>query len=239
MTTQITTAEGANSLTRRVALTTGSLLAAGTVLSACGGNEGNPSNGAETESTSPTGSPETEAGRDSGEGGRTLVAFFSRAGENYSYGGREWIDIGHTERVAGFISDELGCDTFRIEAADPYPEEYDPTVARNSREQEADARPEIAGDLPDLSGYDTLIVGSPIWGSRAPMIMQTFIESVDVAGMTVFPFVTYAVSGLSGVDDDYGQALPDSTIGEGLAIRGEESVEAAPAVREWLDSIGF
>lgn len=200
-------------LTRRAALTTGSLLAAGAALEACG----------QAESSS----------------GTTLLAFFSRPGENYSYGDREWIDIGHTERVAGFISAELGCDTYRIEAANPYPEAYDPTVARNSREQEDDARPEVDGDLPDLAGCDNLILGSPIWGSQAPMIMRTFIESVDLTGRTLFPFVTYAVSGLSGVDADYAQALPDTTVGEGLAIQGEESAEAAPAVREWLTSIGF
>lgn len=210
---------------RRTLIGVGSLLGAGAVLSAC-----------VPESAPATESPSRAA---SGSGARTLLVWFSRPGENYSYGDRAWIDIGHTERVAGFIEDKLGCETYRIEAADPYSEEYDPTVDRNSREQEEDARPEIDGELPDLPEYDTLILGSPIWGSQAPMILRTFIESVDLAGLNLFPIVTYAVSGLSGVDIDYAQALPDTTVGEGLAIQGEESAEAAPAVREWLTSIGF
>lgn len=227
-------------LTRRTALTKGSLLAAGTVLSACSRDD--PPRSGEAARSSGSGAPTSASDHPDDEGAadrRTLLVWFSRPGENYAYGDREWIDIGHTERVAGFISDELGCDTYRIDAADPYPEEYDPTVARNSREQEDNARPGIAGDLPDLADYDTLILGSPIWGSQAPMIMQTFVESVDLADRTLFPFVTYAVSGLSGVDEDYAQALPATTVGEGLAIQGEESAEAAPAVREWLTSIGF
>lgn len=71
------------------------------------------------------------------------------------------------------IADELGCDSCRIEAADPYPVEYDPTVARTSREPDDDARDEIDGELPDLTGCDTLVLGSPIWGLQAPLIMQT------------------------------------------------------------------
>ncbi|MGC2976607.1 flavodoxin [Brevibacterium sp. FAM 25378] len=220
-------AQGA--LGRRTLIRAGSLLGAGAVLSAC----------------APESTPATTSSKPAASGGggrrssRTLLVYFSRPGENYSYGDREWIDIGHTERVAGFIEDELSCETHRIHAADPYPEEYDPTVARNSREAEADARPQIAGELPDLADYDTLILGSPVWGSQAPMIMRTFIESVDLTGLSLYPFVTYAVSGLSGVDDDYAQALPGTTVGEGLAIQGEESAEAAPAVREWLTSSGF
>lgn len=226
-----------SSATRRKALLTGTLVAAGAAFSACGGKSGSPVGQPASSGDWP--SPSASSSRNA-EGERaTLLVFFSRPGENYAHGDRDWIDIGHTERVAGFIEDELGCDTYRIEAADPYPAEYDPTVARNSREQEEDARPEIQGELPDLSDYDALILGSPVWGSQTPMIMRTFIESIDLRGKDLFPFVTYAVSGLSGVDADYEEALPDTTVGEGLAIQGEESAEAAPAVREWLTSIGL
>ncbi|WP_241709142.1 flavodoxin [Arthrobacter bambusae] len=54
-----------------------------------------------------------------------------------------------------------------------------------------------------MSGYDTVLQGSPIWNVRAPMSMSTFIESVNLKGKTVMPFVTYAVSGMGGVDRRY------------------------------------
>ncbi|GAB3256007.1 flavodoxin [Kineosporia babensis] len=128
---------------------------------------------------------------------------------------------------------------YRIEAADPYPEAYEPTVQRNSQEQDEDARPEIAEALPEVSGYDAVLIGSPVWGTRAPMIMQTFIESVGLDGRSIFPFVTYAVSGMSGIDSDYREALPGAQVNDGLAVRGETVADAAGEVEDWLTGIGL
>ncbi|HEY8717671.1 flavodoxin [Pengzhenrongella sp.] len=94
------------------------------------------------------------------------------------------------------ISELIGCDVHRIEATDTNPDAYDATVARNSREQNTDARPAIANPLSSIEQYDTVLLGSPIWNSRAPMIMSTFTEAHDFTGTTVHPFVTHAMSGL-------------------------------------------
>jgi flavodoxin len=115
---------------------------------------------------------------------RVLVAYFSRAGENYHYGGRRFLEVGNTEVLAGMIRDRLACDVHRIEAAEPYSDDYDDTVARNVREQEADTRPAIANPLPDLSAYDTVLLGSGLWNVRPPMIMRTFAEGLDFTGKT-------------------------------------------------------
>jgi hypothetical protein len=95
-------------------------------------------------------------------GGTMLLAYFSRAGENYWNGGRRRLTVGNTQVVAETIGRLTGCDVHRIEAADPYPDDYDPTVARNVREQEADARPAIANPLTSIERYDTVLLGSPI-----------------------------------------------------------------------------
>ncbi|MGM9473312.1 hypothetical protein ACS5PJ_15085 [Pseudarthrobacter sp. YS3] len=87
--------------------------------------------------------------------GRILLACFSRAGENYYYGGRTNLEIGNTEVLAGMISALITCDVHRIEAADPYPEDYEKTVARNVREQRADARPAMVAPLPDVGPHST------------------------------------------------------------------------------------
>jgi hypothetical protein len=60
------------------------------------------------------------------------------------------------------VSARLDCDLHRIEAVDPYPADYDDTVQRNVREQQADARPAIANPLPSIGGYDTILLASPI-----------------------------------------------------------------------------
>ena len=54
---------------------------------------------------------------------------------------------------------------------------------------------------PTSGRYEVVILGSPVWGSRAPRIMSTFLDGVDLGGKTVLPLVTYAVSGMSGIDD--------------------------------------
>ncbi|GAA3607814.1 hypothetical protein GCM10022419_110970 [Nonomuraea rosea] len=163
-----------------------------------------------------------------------LLAYFSRAGENYSYGGRRNLQVGNTEVVARMISGRIDCDVHRIEPADPYPTGYEETVARNVREQDADVRPAIAGALPSIDRYDTVLLGSPIWNVRAPLIMSTFTEGLDLRGKTVVPFTTYAMSGLGTTARDYAATCPGATIGEGLAVRGEEVNEAGAAVEAWL-----
>src|SRR6266545_3236438 len=167
-------------------------------------------------------------------GSKVLLVYFSRPGENYSYGGRTQLEVGNTEVLAGMISQRIKCDVHRIEAVDPYPNDYDQTVARNVREQEANARPAIANPLAAIDSYDTVLLGSPIWNVRAPMIMSTFVEGFDFTGKTVIPFVTYAVSGLGTTVRDYTALCPGATIGEGLAVRGEEVRDAGAAVEAWL-----
>ncbi|MEU4244796.1 flavodoxin [Actinoplanes sp. NPDC026619] len=115
-------------------------------------------------------------------GSRVLLAYFSRPGENYFNGGRRRLTVGNTEVVAGMISRLIGCVVHRIEAADPYPDDYEPTVARNVREQNENARPAIANPPASIDGYDKILLGSPIWNVRAPMIMTTLVEGLDFSG---------------------------------------------------------
>jgi hypothetical protein len=103
-------------------------------------------------------------------GGGILLAYFSRPGENYWNGGRRHLKVGNTEVLARAISGRLDCDVHRIEAADPYPADYDETVQRNVQEQDADALPAVASPLASIDPYDTILLASPIWNVRAPMI---------------------------------------------------------------------
>ena len=179
----------------------------------------------------------TAEGRETGA--RVLLAYFSRAGENYYYGGRRDLDVGNTEVLAGMISGLIGCDVHRIEAAVPYPDGYDATVARNVREQNEDSRPEIANPLQSIDRYDTVLLASGIWNVRASMIMTTFTENHDFAGKTVYPIATYAVSGLGTIERDYAGSCLGATLGEGLAVRGEEVGKSRPATEAWLRRTGL
>ncbi|CDK01309.1 conserved exported hypothetical protein [Microbacterium sp. C448] len=203
------------------------------VLAACTPNR-------ETTVTTPTPTAEpTDAASSPGAGGRVLLAYFSRPGENYYYGDRIDLEVGNTQIVAEMIAAVTTVDVYRIEASDPYPDDYEETVQRNVREENDDARPTIANPLPDVTGYDVILLGSPVWNVQTPMIMRTFVEGVDFAGKIIHPFVTYAVSGMGRVDSDYADLCPDSTIAEGLAVQGETAAQAQPDVEAWLRRIGL
>ena len=141
--------------------------------------------------------------------------------------------------LARTIRARLDCDVHRIEAADPYSADYDETVERNVREQETDARPAIADPLPSIDGYDTILLASPIWNVRAPMIMTTFAERHDFAGKTVHPVTTHAMSGLGTTREDYARECQGARIGTGLAVRGEEARSAGAEVDAWLRRAGL
>jgi len=171
-------------------------------------------------------------------GGNVLLVFFSRAGENYFYGGRTELAVGNTEVAARMIRDIAGCDVFQIQPLDPYPHEYAATVQRNVREQNENARPEIVDLPPSIDAYDTLIIGSPVWNVRAPRIMLTLAERYDFTGKTIYPFTTYAVSGLGRVVEEYTAAFRGAVVGEALAIRGEEVAGGRAEIEAWLQRIG-
>lgn len=215
-----------SAMSRRTALRTTALISGAAVasLTGCAPEE-------QSTRSTPVEQPTASA---SVKSSKTLLVYFSRAGENYFNGGRRVLQAGNTKVVAGMISELVDCDVYEIQAAEPYSDSYDETVQRNRLEQSDDARPAIAGALPDISKYDTVILGSPVWNVAAPMIISTFLEKVDLAGKTVLPFVTYAVSGLAGIDEDYRAKLPSSTVLNGLAVRGEEVEQASAELTSWL-----
>lgn len=219
-------------LGRRTLLSAAGLTALA-ALAGCASSEREPTNPTQRDSSDMATTP-TPSG-----GSNVLLVYFSRAGENYWNGGRRDLEVGNTKVVAQMIADRIDCDVYEILAVDPYPEAYDPTVARNQREQHNDARPGIDGEIPDVSDYDTILLGNPVWNTRAPMIMRTFLDSTDaLAGKTIHPFVTYAL-GEGSVFDDYAAFCPNATVEDGFAVRGEEARDAAPEVETWLRASGL
>lgn len=186
--------------------------------------------GSTTESISPAGQ-ETVA-----QGSSILVVYFSRTGEQYSVG---VIDKGNTAIVAEMIAEETGADLFEIlPQEDYYPYTYNELTDVAKQEQNENARPAYQGNVPDLSYYDTIYVGAPVWWGDWPMIMYTFFENEDLSGKTLIPFSTHEGSGLSGFDSKLASACPGSEVLQGLAVRGSDAQndqdKVKEAVREWI-----
>ena len=175
------------------------------------------------------------------DGSNILVLYFSRTGEQYTVG---VIDKGNTAIVAEMIADRTGGDLFEIlPKEDYYPYTYDELTDVAKQEQNDNARPEYKDDLPDLSGYDTVFIGAPVWWGDWPMIMYTVFENNDFAGKTLIPFSTHEGSGLSGFDRKLSSACPDSTVLDGLAVRGNDAQNDQESVREavetWVSGLGY
>ena len=186
----------------------------------------------------------TDAPSEESENGTDiLVVYFSRTGEQYTVG---VIDEGNTAIVAKMIGEATGADLFEVlPENDTYPMTYDELTEVAKQEQNDNARPAYAGEAPDLSKYDTIFIGSPVWWGDWPMIMYTFFEeNADaLSGKTLIPFCTHEGSGLSGFDTKLSSVCPDSTVLDGLAIRGNDAQNAQDDVRgeveEWISGLGL
>ena len=90
------------------------------------------------------------------------------------------------------IAEKTDADLFEIVPADDhYPMTYAELTDVAKREQNENARPAYKGSLPDLSGYDTVFIGAPVWWGDWPMIMYTVFENNDLAGKKLVPFSTH------------------------------------------------
>ena len=203
------------------------------MLTACGG--GNAQTGADTSAQKET---QTSASARSDQ--RVLVVYFSRADENT--GGVGYIEKGNTKILAEMIAERTHGDLFEIKTVKPYPKEYRPATEAAKQEKEENARPEIVGELPDLSKYDVVFLGYPIWWSDMPMPVYTFLDRENFAGKIILPFCTHEGSGLS----DTQRSIADVTkadVREGFALQGhiaqKSPEEARTALYEWMSKQGY
>ena len=175
--------------------------------------------------------------------GKVLVVYFSRTGEQYRVG---VIGKGNTEIVADMIIEATSAERFEIKPeTDHYPTTYSSLTDMAMQEQRQNARPAYAGEVPDLSQYDVIFIGAPVWWGDWPMIMYTFFENNKAAleGKTLVPFSTHEGSGLSGFDRKLAAVCTGSTVAKGLAIKGTDAQNKADSVEKsvnsWLSELGL
>lgn len=134
----------------------------------------------------PVQTPEPTKTPDISTGKKSIVVYFSCTD--------------NTKTIAGYIAESIDADVYRIEPAVPYTSadlNYGNADSRTSKEQnDMAARPEIAGELPVLDGYENVYTGYPIWWGQALKILYTFVENCNLSGKTVIPFCTSASSGI-------------------------------------------
>lgn len=159
------------------------------------------------------------------ETSKSIVVYFSQTGT--------------TRPLALKIAEITNSDIYEIVPEVPYTDEdinYGNNNSRANQEQNDDtARPGIAGDPIDLSGYDTVYLGYPIWWGTMPRIIQTFMDTYDLFGKTIMPFATSHSSGISSSVSAIKRYCPGAEVKEGYRTSGQVNEEE---ISRWLSNNG-
>lgn len=167
---------------------------------------------------------------------KVLVAFFSHKGENYAKGKIIELAKGNTHFAAEMIQRMCNGDLFEIRTVKPYPYAYKACVEVSKEEIKTNARPELYKDI-DISSYDVVFIGYPIWCGTMPMPVWTFLENHDFTGKIVIPFCTHEGSKMANSEKDIRKLISNADIKAGLPILGSEVQESEDYIQEWLKQL--
>lgn len=163
-----------------------------------------------------------------------LIAFYSRADENYVNGMLRKLDIGNTEVAAGIIQELTGADIFKIEQMRPYSADYNECIEQAQADQRRDARPELKGYPETIDGYDTIYLGFPNYWGTMPMAVFTFLNHFDFSQKVIKPFCTHEGSGMGNSVSDIKKLCPSANVEKGLAIKGSSVERSKSDIEKWI-----
>lgn len=155
---------------------------------------------------------------------KTLVAYFSASGT--------------TAKAAKNLAEAAGADLYEIKPAVPYTRadlNWMDKKSRSSTEMnDKSSRPALADKDANISDYDTILLGFPIWWYVAPTIINTFLESYDFAGKKIVLFATSGGSGFGKTVQILVPSCPGAVIKEGKLLNGRSSVDD---LKKWVDTL--
>ncbi len=156
---------------------------------------------------------------------KVLVAYFSASGV--------------TAKVADKLSKAIGADLFEIKPAQLYTSadlDWTDKKSRSSVEMaDRNARPQIVNKVSDMSKYDVIFVGFPIWWYREPSILDTFMESYDFSGKQIVPFATSGGSGMGDSGSIMQKLAPKAKVDSGKRFSsGVSETDLKTWANKWL-----
>lgn len=154
---------------------------------------------------------------------RTLVAWFSRSG--------------NTRVIAGVIQRTLKSDQFEIVPATAYPDDYFHTVEQARMEQERGIKPALKEAPNHLDTYQTIYLGFPVWGTRIPPVVQSFLRAYPLAGKLLIPFITHGGYGTGTCETMLAQLAPDARRAKPLVMACDQERRTTETVVSWLETI--
>ena len=165
---------------------------------------------------------------------KKLIAYYSRAGQNYFGGNLKFIEKGNTEIAAEKLQALTKADLFKIEQVKEYSEDYKMCVAEAKEDLQNNARPELKNVITNMDEYDEIYLGYPNYCGTMPQAVFTFLESYDLSGKKIHPFCTNEGSGLGNSIKDLEKTIPSATLEKGLSIFGSRVNECDSLLKEWL-----
>ena len=163
---------------------------------------------------------------------KSLVIYFSRADENYSVG---YITKGNTEVIAEYIRDITGANLFKIEGVEGYSADYNTCIEEAKQRQARDERPELKAYIDDISQYEVIYIGAPVYWGIMPQEMITQLEKLDFTGKTVRVFTTHEGSGLGSIPSQVKKVCKGANVLEdSIAIRGGSVNSAKGKIENWV-----
>ncbi len=169
---------------------------------------------------------------------KTLIAYYSRRGENYVNGSIMNLPKGNTEviveKIKALVPD---ADVFHIDTVRRYSDSYMTCIEEAKQELHDQARPEVKEPLESIDEYDTVILGYPNWWGTMPMVVYTFLESYDFTGKTIIPFCTNEGSGMGSSVRFIKKLCPGATVEDGISIHGAEAAHADAEVQRIISML--
>ena len=146
---------------------------------------------------------------------------------------------GNTKAVAEEIANKLGADIEEITMLEPYDPDFQTTIDRCMKDREQGILPEIQPVKADLSNYDVIFLGFPVWfGTYAPPVI-TFLNNADLSGKKIVPFCTFGSGGLESSVKDLIAAEPNAEVLSGYGVRAARLETMPKEVDNFLKANGF
>ena len=144
---------------------------------------------------------------------------------------------------AKFVSEQIqaltGADVFELTPVNPYPEEVGATIERAREERESGNLPSLVGRINNFADYDVIFLGSPNWFGTLSLPVLSFLDSYDLSGKTIVPFITFGGGGLANTITDLKMLAPNATILEGFGVSRNDVFNSQSDIAQWLERIGI
>ena len=145
--------------------------------------------------------------------------------------------IGNSGLLAQMANNCTGGDLYAITTEKKYPSSYNDTVSESAEENKHDGQLKLAGELPDTSKYDTIIVVYPVWWGTIPKAVSSFFQQVDLQSKTIYAIATHGGSGVANSKNDL-QKVTNGTVKEPvLEVYDKDVTKALPEVTEWIGTL--